>query len=303
MLIVDTSGRHKQETALFEEMQQVAQVVKPDNIIFVMDGSIGQAAFDQATAFKEKVAVGSVIITKLDGHAKGGGALSAVEATNSPVIFIGTGEHMEDLEAFETKSFVSKLLGMGDVKGIMDIFQEALPMDKAPELAARLQEGKFTLRDMKDQLENILKMGPLNKVMEMMPGMSHLSALMGKWNDGNSKIKMMINILDSCTDEELDNNKPIKDQSRIQRLARGSGRSIGEVSGLIDQHKNFEKMIKKMKPLTNIKPGRGGMNPANLSKLTNAIPPQIMKQMGGMGSIQNLMKQMGDMNFNIPGFK
>jgi len=303
MLIVDTSGRHKQETALFEEMQQVAEVVKPDNIIFVMDGSIGQAAFDQAVAFKEKVAVGSVIITKLDGHAKGGGALSAVAATKSPIIFIGTGEHMEDLDPFETKSFVSRLLGMGDMKAMMEVFQEALPMDKAPELAQRLSEGKFTLRDMYEQLQNILKMGPLDKVMGMMPGMNHLMPHL-KGNEGSAKIKSMINILDSCTDDELDNNKPMKEVSRIQRIARGSGRSVKEVHDLLEQHKQFAKMVGKFQGLGKMG-GRGHnqMNPANLSKMASAIPPNIMKQMGGLGNINNLMKQMGEMDFKIPGFK
>jgi len=302
LLIVDTSGRHKQETALFEEMQQVAQVVKPDNIIFVMDGSIGQAAFDQALAFKQTVSVGSVIITKLDGHAKGGGALSAVAATKSPVIFIGTGEHMDDFEPFETKSFVSKLLGMGDMKAMMEVFQDVLPMDKAPELAERLSQGKFSLRDMYDQLQNILKMGPLDKVMGMMPGMNHLMPHL-KGNEGSAKIKSMIHILDSCTDDELDNNKPMKEASRIQRIARGSGRSIKEVHDLLEQHKQFAKMVDKF---TTIKPtGRGHnqMNPATLSKVASAIPPNIMKQMGGLGNISNLMKQMGDMDFKIPGFK
>ena len=111
IIIVDTSGRHKQEAALFEEMKEVSRAVQPDDIVFTMDSSIGQAARDQAAAFKGAVEVGSVIITKLDGHAKGGGALSAVAATQSPIIFIGTGEHIDDLEPFNTKSFVSRLLG------------------------------------------------------------------------------------------------------------------------------------------------------------------------------------------------
>ena len=101
IIIVDTSGRHKQEASLFEEMQQIAEAVNPDDIVFVMDSSIGQAALEQASAFKEAVTVGSVIMTKLDGHAKGGGALSAVAATESPIVFIGTGEHFDDFETFE----------------------------------------------------------------------------------------------------------------------------------------------------------------------------------------------------------
>jgi len=299
IIIVDTSGRHKQEEALFEEMQQVAEIVSPNNIIFVMDGAMGQAAFDQAHAFKQKVKVGSVIITKLDGHAKGGGALSAVSATNSPIIFIGTGEHMDDLEPFETKTFVSKLLGMGDVKGMMKAFQEVLPMDKAPELAERLSQGKFSLRDMYEQLQNIMKMGPIGKVMEMMPGMSNIMPQL-KGDEGNQKIKMMINILDSMTDDELDSNKPLKEPSRINRIARGSGRSIREVSELVEQHKQFARMVDKMK---NLGKGRGQMNMQNLAKMANAVPPHIMKQMGGVGGLSSLMKQIGDMNLNIPGFK
>ena len=124
IIIVDTSGRHMQEEALFEEMLAVSNAVGPDNIVFVMDASIGQACEAQAKAFKEKVDVGSVVITKLDSHAKGGGALSAVAATQSPVIFIGTGEHIHQFEPFDTVPFVKKLLGMGDIKGLMKIVED-----------------------------------------------------------------------------------------------------------------------------------------------------------------------------------
>ena len=113
IIIVDTSGRHKQESELFDEMKQISNVAKPDNIIFVMDGTIGQAADAQARAFKETVDIGSIIITKMDGHAKGGGAISAVAQTSSPIIFIGTGEHIHDLDPFDPKKFVRKMLGMG----------------------------------------------------------------------------------------------------------------------------------------------------------------------------------------------
>ncbi|XP_048133064.1 signal recognition particle 54 kDa protein 2-like isoform X3 [Rhodamnia argentea] len=119
LIIVDTSGRHKQEAVLFEEMRQVSEATKPDLIVLVMDSSIGQAAFDQAQAFKQSVPVGAVILTKMDGHAKGGGALSAVAATKSHVIFIGTGEHMDEFGVFDVKPFVSRLLGMGDWSGFM----------------------------------------------------------------------------------------------------------------------------------------------------------------------------------------
>ncbi|ESN93097.1 hypothetical protein HELRODRAFT_189679 [Helobdella robusta] len=136
----------------------------PDNIVFVMDASIGQACEAQARAFKDKVDVASVIVTKLDSHAKGGGALSAVAATKSPIIFIGTGEHIDDFEAFKVQPFVSKLLGMGDIEGLIDKVSE-LKLDDNEELMKKLKQGQFTLRDMYEQFQNIMKMGPFGQIM------------------------------------------------------------------------------------------------------------------------------------------
>ena len=129
-----------------------------------MDASIGQACESQARAFKDKVDVGAVIITKLDGHAKGGGALSAVAATKSPIIFIGTGEHIDDFEPFKVKPFVSKLLGMGDIEGIIEKVNE-LKLDEDEELMEKLKHGQFTLRDMYEQFQNIMKLGPFSQIM------------------------------------------------------------------------------------------------------------------------------------------
>ncbi|MDP2435323.1 MAG: signal recognition particle protein SRP54, partial [archaeon] len=210
LIIVDTSGRHMQEESLFQEMREVAAAVKPSSIVFVMDGSIGQAAQPQAEAFKAAVDVGSVIITKMDSkNRKGGGALSAVAATRAPVIFIGTGEHMEDLEPFQVRSFVSKLLGMGDVKELMSRVQAAMPDKKAQQLLQnRLKEGLFSLRDMHEQFENVLKMGPVGKMMELMPGMGGLAAAAEKSGvDPTQKLRNFMSIMDSMTAEELDNSE------------------------------------------------------------------------------------------------
>ncbi|GER44113.1 signal recognition particle 54 kDa protein, partial [Striga asiatica] len=201
LIIVDTSGRHKQEASLFEEMRQVSEATKPDLVIFVMDSSIGQAAFDQAQAFKQSVSVGAVIITKMDGHAKGGGALSAVAATKSPVIFIGTGEHMDEFEVFDVKPFVSRLLGMGDWSGFMDKIQEVVPMDQQPELLQKLSEGNFTLRIMYEQFQNILKMGPIGQVFSMLPGFSQELMPKGREKESQAKIKRYMTMMDSMTNE------------------------------------------------------------------------------------------------------
>jgi signal recognition particle subunit SRP54 len=153
IIIVDTSGRHRQETELFEEMKQISEVVSPDHVIFVLDGTIGQAADSHARAFKEAVSIGSIVITKMDGHAKGGGAISAVAATGSPIVFIGTGEHMHDMEPFKATSFINKMLGMGDLSGLMEKLQDS-SIDKEG-LIKNITAGKFTFRDMKGQFEMI----------------------------------------------------------------------------------------------------------------------------------------------------
>lgn len=158
VIVVDTSGRHKQEASLLEEMQEIAAAVAPDNTVLVMDATQGQAVYDQAAAFHEAVTVGSVIVTKLDGHAKGGGALSAVAATQSPVIFTGTGEHFDDLDPFVAESFISKLLGFGDLRGLMEAMNGG-DGKQQEELMEKMSKGEFTLRDMYNQFEKILNMG------------------------------------------------------------------------------------------------------------------------------------------------
>eukprot|EP00053_Salpingoeca_punica_P008441 m.75773 g.75773 ORF g.75773 m.75773 type:complete len:532 (+) comp14608_c0_seq1:128-1723(+) len=299
IIIVDTSGRHKQEDSLFEEMLQVSNAVKPDNVIFVMDASIGQACEAQARAFKEKVDVGSVIITKLDGHAKGGGALSAVAATQSPVIFIGTGEHIDDLEQFQTQPFISKLLGMGDIGGLIDKVSE-LGLEDNKELLNKLQHGEFTLRDMYEQLMNIQKLGPLSQIMNMIPGLG--GDLLGKGGEQESaaRLKKFMTIMDSMCDAELDSPIGVKlfqkQKTRVARVARGAGVNVREVEELLTQYGKFSQLVKKMGGIKNLFKGNGDkVNPAQMQKLNGAmakmIDPRMLQQMGGMNGLQNVMRQ------------
>ncbi|KAF5185937.1 Signal recognition particle protein [Thalictrum thalictroides] len=291
LIIVDTSGRHKQEAALFEEMRQISEITKPDLVIFVMDSSIGQAAYDQAQAFKKSSSVGAVIITKMDGHAKGGGALSAVAATKSPVIFIGTGEHMDEFEVFDAKSFVSKLLGMGDLSGFMDKIHEVVPMEQQPELLQKLSEGTFTLRIMYEQFQNILKMGPIGQVLGMLPGLNSDLMPKGQEKESQAKVKRYMTMMDSMTNEELDStNLKLMNESRIMRIARGSGRAVREVMDMLEEYKRLAKVWTKMKGKI---PKKGGMGPVSRNNMANALPPEILKQIGGPAGLQNLMKQFG----------
>ncbi|CAI5942446.1 unnamed protein product [Closterium sp. NIES-64] len=316
LIIIDTSGRHKQEASLFEEMRQVSELTNPDLVLFVMDSSIGQAAYDQAQAFKASVPVGAVIITKMDGHAKGGGALSAVAATKSPVIFIGTGEHIDEFEQFETKAFVSRLLGMGDWTGFMDRIQDVIPMDQQPELLQKLQEGHFTLRIMYEQFQNILKLGPLGQVMSMIPGFTQELMPKGREKESTARLKKFMTIMDSMTDHELDSTNPklFHDTKRIIRVARGSGRHPLEVQELLEEYRKMDKIWSKMKGLKMMGGGgkRGGLGGdmgaaarnMNAAQMARALPPQMLQQMGGLNGLQNLMKQMNSSEFaNILGGK
>lgn len=167
VIIVDTSGRHRQEQALFDEMQEISAAVSPDNTVLVVDATQGQAVYDQALAFHSAVDVGSVIVTKLDGNSKGGGALSAVAATQSPIIFTGSGEHFDDLDAFHADSFVSKLLGYGDMRGLMEAFRGGDDQSQKDALLSAMEKGKFCLRDMYNQFQKVLNMGSMNKLMGM----------------------------------------------------------------------------------------------------------------------------------------
>ncbi|XP_066586009.1 signal recognition particle subunit SRP54 [Prorops nasuta] len=302
IIIVDTSGRHKQEESLFEEMLQVANAVQPDNIIFVLDASIGQACEAQARAFKERVNVGSIIITKLDGHAKGGGALSAVAATQSPIIFMGTGEHIDDLEPFKTKPFISKLLGMGDIEGLIDKVNE-LNLDDNEELIAKIKHGQFTLRDMYEQFQNIMKMGPFSQLMGMIPGFSQELMSKGTEQESMARLKRLMTIMDSMNDAELDNRDGAKlfskQTGRIVRVARGSGVTEKEVKDLITQYTKFAGVVKKMGGIKGLfKAGdvAKNVNPSQMAKLNyqmaKMMDPRVLHQMGGMSGLQNIMKQL-----------
>ncbi|VWU51287.1 signal recognition particle subunit SRP54 [Hepatocystis sp. ex Piliocolobus tephrosceles] len=299
LIIVDSSGRHKQENALFEEMKQVESAIKPEEIIFVIDSHIGQSCHDQALAFKNSVTLGSIIITKLDGHAKGGGALSAVADTGCPITFIGTGEHINDFEKFEAKSFVSRLLGLGDINGLVSTLKEVIDIDKQPQLINRLSKGKFVLRDMYDQFQNVFRMGSLSKVMSMIPGFGNNLISKGTEKEGIEKIKKFMVIMDSMTNEELDCVKPLNN-SRCLRICKGSGTRLKDIKELLEQFKFLQKMVSKM--------GKMGLKDNNInnlmrnqkqfmSKINNIMDPNMLGQMGGPNNMMNILKEftkMGD---------
>ena len=296
IIIVDTSGRHRQEKDLFDEMVQIQQAVEPHQTIMVLDASIGQAAEAQSRAFKETADFGAIIITKTDGAASGGGAISAVAATHTPIVFIGTGEHMLDLERFSPQPFISKLLGMGDMQGLVEHVQ-SLKLDQK-ETMKHIAEGVFTVRDLRDQLSNIMKMGPLSKMAGMIPGLSNMMAGMDD-EDGATKLRRMIFICDSMTDKELDCDGKmfIEQPSRMTRVARGSGTTVREVEDLLTQHKMMANMAKKMKGgMQNMQRAQGAMQGKNNKQQMEAMQKRLQSmggQVPGGMDLANMMKMLG----------
>lgn len=243
ILIVDTAGRDKLEDSLIEEMKQIFAAAKPDEKFLVMDAAVGQQAESQAKAFHDAVQVTGVIITKLDGTAKGGGALSAVAVTKAPVVFIGTGEHIEELEPLDPKRFIGRLLGMGDLEALLEKAKDAAGGADAEKMARKMLSGRFTLDDMKAQMDMVTKMGPLGKVAQMLPGQMG-QALQGRDMEGTqAKLKHFRVIMDSMTAEEREDPTILK-SPRITRIARGSGRTPNEVRELLKYYDATKGMMK-----------------------------------------------------------
>ena len=242
--IFDTAGRHALDTDLIDEMKAVAKIIQPDEILLVLDATVGQQAGPQAAAFHEAVGVTGVVLTKLDGSAKGGGALSAVAETQAPVMFVGTGEMLDALERLEPDRFISRLLGMGDLQSLLERAEEVMDADKAEETAKRLLSGKFSLVEMREQMEALAQMGPLGKVMEMIPGM----AGMMKGNQAEAtqgKLERFKVLMNSMTQQEMENPKLIK-RSRLQRIAAGAGADVQEVRELLAYYNKSRKMMSSL---------------------------------------------------------
>jgi len=244
VVIVDTAGRHKDEESLIKEMKMLEKAVRPDEVIMVIDGTIGQQAAVQAEAFHKATPIGSIIVAKLDGSARGGGALSAVAATGAPIKFIGTGEKTEEIEAFDPPRFVGRLLGMGDLQSLIEKVREA-EIEVPEKKAKAMLSGKLTLTDLYEQFEAMRSMGPLSRVLKMIPGFGY--EIPGEKMDiAEEQMKRWRVIIQSMTLEERENPKIIK-SSRIRRIARGSGTSEKDVKLLLQQYNMLRKTIRSLR--------------------------------------------------------
>jgi signal recognition particle subunit SRP54 len=243
VVIVDTAGRHKEESGLLEEMRNMRNAINPNLVLLVIDGTIGQQAFNQAKAFHQAAEVGGIIVTKLDGSAKGGGVLSASAATGAKVLFIGTGERIDDLEVFSPTNFVGRILGMGDIQAVLEMAR-GLELQADENQAKRLLGGKMTIEDFYAQMENVGKMGFRN-VIDNLPGLSgmlkedQLDALEGKMEKWRFIIQSM--------NRDEKRNPEIINESRRKRIARGAGLTEHEVRDLVKQYSNSKTLMKQAK--------------------------------------------------------
>jgi signal recognition particle subunit SRP54 len=246
VVIVDTAGRDALSKELIEELSKITSAVKPQQSLLVISADIGQTAEKQAIAFHQTCNISGVIITKMEGTAKGGGALSACSISGSPVMFIGVGEKLEDLERFNPKGFVGRLLGMGDIEALLEKAHEAITEEEAQDLGKKFLKGEFSLLDLYEQMEAMKKMGPLSKVMEMIPGMGQLKMPKEMLEVQEGKLKKWKIAMDSMTKTELEDPE-IMNQGRIDRIAKGSGVSGADIREMIKQYRQSKKMIKQFK--------------------------------------------------------
>lgn len=251
VVIVDTAGRLGVDDELMAQAAQIRQVVEPDEVLFVIDAMIGQDAVTTAQAFLEGVDFTGVVLSKLDGDARGGAALSVRQVTGRPIMFASTGEKLEDFDVFHPDRMASRILDMGDVLTLIEQAEKAFSAEEAARTAEKLQEGQFTLSDFLSQMEALSKMGSMTKMLGMLPGMGQFKEQIDNFDEREiDKIKAIIR---SMTPAERDNPKMI-DGSRRARIARGSGTQVSDVNQLVERFFEAAKMMKQM--------ARGGFNPA-----------------------------------------
>ncbi len=244
IILIDTAGRHKEEKDLLDEMTQITKVANPDLALLVVDGTIGQQCYNQAEAFHKVVPVGGIVVTKLDSTAKGGGAIAASSATGAQIMYIGTGERIDDIEQFSPTRFVGRLLGMGDIQAVLDLAKR-LETEADEVRLKRISSGKMNMDDFYYQLEEVTKVGSIQSLLDNMPGLSgHMKE--GQLDQMEDRVQKWRYIIQSMTKQEKE-DPDIINASRVKRIARGSGWPEHEVKDLIKNYKNSKHMMKASK--------------------------------------------------------
>jgi signal recognition particle subunit SRP54 len=256
IVIVDTAGRLHIDDELMEELKAIKTAVQPVDQLFVADAMTGQDAIKSAGEFNRQIGVTGVVLTKMDGDARGGAALSVVSVVGVPIAFVGSGERLQDLEAFHAERVVSRVLGMGDVLSLIEKAEEAVSLEDAEKLERKIRLDDFTLEDFRDQLRTIRKMGPLEQILGMLPGMGAIKELKQARQQVDDKQLLRVEaIINSMTQKERRNHQIINGQRR-KRIAKGSGTSVEEVNRLLKQFLQMKKMLKAMGGMAGLGKGK-----------------------------------------------
>ncbi len=256
VVIVDSAGRLHIDDELMTELEAIKGVTDPSDLLYVADAMTGQDAIKSAGEFNSRVGVTGVVLTKMDGDARGGAALSVVSVVGVPIAFVGSGERLEDLEPFHPDRVVSRVLGMGDVLSLIERAEQAITQEDAAKLEQKIRSNEFTLEDFRDQLRTIRKMGPLEQIMGMLPGMGNIKALAENKPD-EKQLGRIEAIIGSMTPDER-RKQHIINGSRRKRIAKGSGTSVEDVNRLLKQFVQMQKMMKQLGGMAGL--GGGGKN-------------------------------------------
>jgi signal recognition particle subunit SRP54 len=264
VVIFDTAGRLQIDEPLVHELVRLRELVHPEEVLLVLDAATGQEAVNVATHFDKALNVTGAVLTKLDGDARGGAALSFKSVTGKPIKFVGVGEKLDDFEAFHPERMASRILGMGDVVSLVERAAEAVDLEDAAKMEEKMRRGQFTLEDMLEQMRAMKKMGPLESLVRMLPGASDV--MQGDTlSKGEREMRRMEGIICSMTPQER-RNPNILNARRRQRIARGSGTQVSEVNNVLNRFAQMQQMMKKMGKLQKMMakmgggfPGMGGM--------------------------------------------
>jgi signal recognition particle subunit SRP54 len=292
VLFLDTAGRLHIDEVLMDEVQSVRDIAQPRETLLVVDGLTGQDAVNVATEFDGKVGISGVVLTRMDGDGRGGAALSMRAVTGKPIRFVGLGEKMDAIETFEAERVAGRILGMGDIVALVEKAQETFEAEQAERMAKRFAKGLFNMNDLKMQLEQMMKMGGMQGLMGMMPGMNKLQTAAAEAGLNDKMLKRQIALIQSMTKKERA-NPDLLAASRKKRIASGAGLDVADLNRLLKQHKQMADMMKKMgkggmmKQAMKAMMGKGGM--PDPSKMT---PEQLQEAargmqegMGGMGGM------------------
>ncbi|MEM7490578.1 MAG: signal recognition particle protein [Pseudomonadota bacterium] len=286
--MLDTAGRLQIDQVLMDEVAQVHAAVEPRETLLVVDGLTGQVAVEVAEEFDAKVGVTGVVLTRMDGDGRGGAALSMRAVTGKPIRYVGVGEKMDALETFEPDRIAGRILGMGDIVALVEKAQEVADVEAQERMMKRFQKGLFNMNDLKGQLLQMQKMGGMEGVMGMMPGMGKMSKKMGEAGLDDSILKRQMALIDSMTKKERANPQLLQ-ASRKKRIAKGAGLEVSELNQLLKMHRQMADMMKKM--------GKGGMLKKAMGMLGGKNPEEM-----DQAQLEAAARQMGSMKMpGLPG--